>query len=47
MSDRMVVQHINRGFQLGTLAALDAIQQVTKIDASREQGIRIKKLVGN
>ncbi len=37
---------MNVSFQLGTLAALDAIQSVTKIDASRTQGIRITKLVG-
>lgn len=44
---RMVVQHINQSFQLGTLAALDAIAQVTKIDAARLQGITVKKVVGN
>ncbi len=43
----MVVNHINQSFQLGTLAPLDAIAQVTKIDASREQGMRITKAVGN
>ncbi len=47
MSDRMVVQHLNQDFLLGTLAPLDAIQQVTKIDASRNQGIKVKKIVGN
>ncbi len=46
-TSRMVVQHINQSFQLGTLAPLDVIASVTEIDASREQGIRVKKIVGN
>ncbi len=37
---------MNVAFQLGTLAAKDAIQATTLIDASRTQGIRITKLVG-
>ncbi len=45
-ASRQVVQHMNVAFQLGTLAAKDAQQAVTLIDASRTQGLRITKLVG-
>ncbi len=43
---RRFIQHINVEFNLGTLATLTTIQAVTPIDASREQGVFIKKIKG-
>ncbi len=46
MKDRQVVLHINQEIDITNLAALDAIQSVTQIDASREQGLMIDFIKG-